>query len=218
MNGAGSGTPNPFYGLLCFYRYKPERSVWGESTFFGLLWFLSRILSKGGFPVEGDRPLLGRMEGGTAGGPFFVFRSLPVFGRRAAMPALFRFRGRPGRQRKPAGRPFPGRGGKNPPSGRRSHFPRGERHPGAVPFSRPRPGRRGFPLQDYKHASRCTAKVVFEDKVSSARIQERKRDAPSVEISFARMRERMNAVFPVSRLHAGRDRIPFSVVHRLSMI
>lgn len=132
MTGAGSGTPNPFYGLLCFYRCKPERSVWGESAFFGLLWFLSRILSKGGFPVEGDRPLLGRMEGGTAGGPFFVFRSLPVFGRRAAMPALFRFRGRPGRQRKPAGRPFPGRGGKNPPSGRRSHFPPGEKHPGAV--------------------------------------------------------------------------------------
>jgi|GEM_PF-2310859 len=86
-----------------------------------------------------------------------------------------------------------------------------------VPF-RPRPGRRGFPLQDYKHASRCTAKAVFADKVSSARIQEHKRDAPSVEISLARMRERMNAVFPVSRLHAGRDRIPFSVVHRLSMI
>jgi len=77
-----------------------------------------------------------------------------------------------------------------------------------APF-RPRPGRMGVPLQDYKHASRCTAKAVFEDKVSSARIQERKRDAPSVEISFARMRERMNAVFPVSGLHAGRTGFPF---------
>lgn len=168
--------------------------------------FYRESCSKGGFPVEGDRPLLGRMEGGTAGGPFFVFRSLPVFGRRAAMPALFRFRGRPGRQRKPAGRPFPGREGKNPPSGRRSHFPPGERHPGAVQAA---PREKGVPLQDYKHASRCTAKAVFADKVSSARIQERKRDAPSVEISFARMRERMNAVFPVSGLHAGRTGFPF---------
>lgn len=104
MTGAGSGTPNPFYGLLCFYRYKPERSVWGESTFYGLFWFLSRILSKGGFPVEGDRPLLGRMEGGTAGGPIFVFRSLPVFGRRAAMPALFPFSGASGPAKETGGK------------------------------------------------------------------------------------------------------------------
>jgi hypothetical protein len=217
VTGAGSGAPNPFYGLLCFYRCKPERSVWGESTFYyGLLWFLSRILFKWRFPRGGGPPAFGQDGRRDRRRSFFRFPEIARFWQASGHARPFSVFGgvRAGKGNRREGRFRAGEGKILRPEGDLI-FRQGKGIP--APF-RPRPGRRGFPLKDYKHASRCTAKAVFEDKVSSARIQERKRDAPSVEISFARMRERMNAVFPVSGLHAGRDRIPFSVVHRLSMI
>ena len=111
MTGAGSGTPNPFYGLLCFYRCKPERSVWGESTFYyGLLWFLSRILFKGRFPRGGGPPAFGQDGRRDRRRSFFRFPELARFWQASGHARPFPFSGASGPAKETGGKAVSGPG------------------------------------------------------------------------------------------------------------